>query len=209
MAKKISEENSLLIKRARRRLVGSVTLVVLAIVILPILFDKQPVLIDPGTDIHISLKNSLDESPPGPGVVSAEQKLTSSSLETGSLVKEMAQGESQLPIESAQVIAELESKLINSAPEIRAEVKDNSETEKTATGLFIVQLGVFLDSAKAKYQQKILISKNIKMVYTETLKTDDGEVTRLRIGPFLTRIMAEEERGKLKKLGIESVVKSQ
>lgn len=72
-----------------------------------------------------------------------------------------------------------------------------------------MQLGVFLDSAKAKYQQKILISKNIKMVYTETLKTDDGEVTRLRIGPFLTRIMAEEERGKLKKLGIESVVKSQ
>ena len=42
--------------------------------------------------------------------------------------------------------------------------------------------------------------------YTETLKIDNNEVTRVRIGPFMTRSAAENELKKLKKIGLDGVV---
>jgi DedD protein len=70
---------------------------------------------------------------------------------------------------------------------------------------FIVQLGAFSDPAKAKQQQANLLSNGFK-AYTETLKVDQNEVTRVRIGPFMTRSAAETELKKLKKIGLDGVV---
>jgi DedD protein len=50
-----------------------------------------------------------------------------------------------------------------------------------------------------------LVQKGTK-AYTETLKTDKGEVTRVRVGPFPTREEAEDARVKLKKSGLDGVV---
>ena len=56
-----------------------------------------------------------------------------------------------------------------------------------------MQLGAFSDPVKARQQQQSLISKD-KKAYTETLKTDKGEITRVRVGPFRTREEAESMR---------------
>jgi DedD protein len=71
--------------------------------------------------------------------------------------------------------------------------------------MFVVQLGAFSDPVKARQQQQSLASKGTK-VYTETLKTDKGEITRVRAGPFASREEAEVAREKLKKLGLDGVV---
>lgn len=70
---------------------------------------------------------------------------------------------------------------------------------------FVVQLGAFSDQTKAKQQQANLLSSGFK-AYTETLKVDHNEVTRVRIGPFTTRSAAEAELKKLKKIGLDGVV---
>lgn len=70
---------------------------------------------------------------------------------------------------------------------------------------FVVQLGAFSDQTKAKQQQANLLSSGFK-AYTETLKVDQNEVTRVRIGPFTTRSAAEAELKKLKKIGLDGVV---
>lgn len=70
---------------------------------------------------------------------------------------------------------------------------------------FIVQLGAFTDPAKAKQQQANLLTNGFK-AYTETLKVDQNEVTRVRIGPFTSRSAAETELKKLKKIGLDGVV---
>jgi DedD protein len=74
-----------------------------------------------------------------------------------------------------------------------------------AAKAFVVQLGAFSDQAKAKQQQANLLSSGFK-AYTETLKVDHNEVTRVRIGPFTTRSAAEAELKKLKKIGLDGVV---
>ncbi len=68
-----------------------------------------------------------------------------------------------------------------------------------------MQLGAFSDPVKARQQLQGLLQKGTK-AYTETLKTDKGEVTRVRVGPFRTREEAEDARGKLKKSGLDGVV---
>jgi len=38
--------------------------------------------------------------------------------------------------------------------------------------------------------------------YTEVVKTSKGDVTRVRVGPFATRVAAEKAREQLKALGM-------
>ena len=58
---------------------------------------------------------------------------------------------------------------------------------------------------QAKQQQQNLTTNGIA-TYTENIKTEKGEVTRVRIGPFSVRSEAEEMRNRLKGLGINGVV---
>ena len=71
----------------------------------------------------------------------------------------------------------------------------------------MIQLGAFSDQLKAKQQLDNLAANGFK-AYTEALKTGSGEVTRVRMGPFVTRDVAENELKKLKKLGLDGVVTS-
>ncbi|MEO8767748.1 MAG: SPOR domain-containing protein, partial [Nitrosospira sp.] len=61
MAKTVSEEEIQLRKRARRRLVGAVTLVIAAVVILPMVLDNKPEQRSQEIDIRIPSEDSTDE----------------------------------------------------------------------------------------------------------------------------------------------------
>ncbi len=61
MAKTVSDEEIQLRKRARRRLVGAIALVVAAIVILPMLLDSKPEERSQEIDIHIPSEDSVEE----------------------------------------------------------------------------------------------------------------------------------------------------
>lgn len=89
----------------------------------------------------------------------------------------------------------------SASPSAAAPVTVSADAAKA----FVVQLGAFSDQAKAKQQHANLLSSGFK-AYTETLKVDHNEVTRVRIGPFTTRSAAEAELKKLKKIGLDGVV---
>src|SRR5690348_6769872 len=61
MAKTVSDEELQLRKRARRRLVGAIALVVAAIVVLPMLLDSKPEERSQEIDIHIPSEDSVEE----------------------------------------------------------------------------------------------------------------------------------------------------
>ena len=64
MAKTVSEEETQLRKRARRRLVGSITLVIAAVVILPMVLDSKPEQRIEEIDIRIPSEDAVDELGP-------------------------------------------------------------------------------------------------------------------------------------------------
>jgi DedD protein len=204
MAKTVSEEEIQLRKRARRRLVGAITLVIAAVVILPMVLDSKPEPRSQEIDIRIPSEDSAGEFTPGVGPrIEAPLPLIAGSEESVTGVQQDQQKKSVSPTESAQSAHGSIEKPVAASPDSKAE----SVAAKVIAppDAFVVQLGAFSDPAKAKQQQQGLIPKDIK-AYTETLKTDKGEITRVRVGPFRTREEAEDTREKLKKLGFDSVV---
>ena len=170
-----SPESILLKRRARRRLVGAIALVVLVVVFLPVVLDQQPRPVSHALTVQIpSQDGSFSPRVPGhdesPG---AEREKT-----TGT-----AQGRvDQVPEERA-----------GSAERTRSQVERDA---------YFIPLGAFLHSENAKQVREKAESAGIKS-YTEALKTPQGEQTRVRAGPFATRESAERAREKLRSLGIE------
>ena len=205
MARVVSEQDLLLRKRARRRLVGAIALVIMAIVILPMVLDRVPK--PEGEEIEITIPSENLEAEFSPIVVPETVVSTIAgpdSKESALAAQQVEKTETNLLIRQAK--EKQASKLVGS--ENDSEYNPDVKKPTTTTKIFVVQLGAFSDSAKAKHQQRSLTSNGIKRSYTETLMTNDKEVTRVRIGPFSSRKAAEEERKKLKKLGLDGVVMS-
>lgn len=226
MAKTLSEEEIQLRKRARRRLVGAIVLVAVAVVILPMVLDSKPEQRNHEIEIHIPSEDAVDELPPQAAVPSEAP----AARVPDSGVPDFSRQESPIsqtsgPARSSARAAGKDKLAGSGAGPGTASEAQSTESVRAASvaaDMFVVQLGAFADPAKARQQLQSLASKekDIK-AYTETIKTgkgtgsrgpdsrkeaDDNEITRVRAGPYRTREEAEVMRERLRKLGFEGVV---
>ncbi len=81
----------------------------------------------------------------------------------------------------------------------KTEVKANKPD--SANGSFVVQVAALNSAAKVKELQSKLKAANITS-YTQKIITTNGEVSRIRVGPFANKAEAEKMRAKLVKLGL-------
>ena len=72
---------------------------------------------------------------------------------------------------------------------------------------FVVQVGAFADADKAREVRQKLEKAGLK-TYTNVAKTADGERTRVRVGPFVTRAEADRAAGRVKGLSLPAAVLS-
>ena len=218
MTDNISEEELLLRKRARRRLVGAIALVIAAIIILPLIFDEEPEVSQ--QEIAIRLPSEAPMSEPAPSLQTYEEFVDDVTEEEIDEMNAHEQAE-PLPFESAAPsqmeaypVEKLEKQ--NAIPVPTAKPQQNfaavdanptrtDRVQTSSTKTFVVQLGAFSDHSKAMQQQQNLVSRGIN-AYTETLMTNNKEMMRVRVGPFTTRSAAEQELIKLRKLGLDGVV---
>lgn len=236
MNKNISEEELLLRKRARRRLVGAIMLVLAAVIVLPAIFDEPkggsekqeiainlPVAKSGRNDLALKEEPASSESPGMDDEASPElPNRYKSGAQHNDEFPGMSNEQKRIPIPGIK--PKFDRRPVSVTPEVKnipAAVPAPVSAPATASApvpaavpvavpadaakAFVVQLGAFSDQTKAKQQQANLLSSGFK-AYTETLKVDHNEVTRVRIGPFTTRSAAEAELKKLKKIGLDGVV---
>jgi DedD protein len=211
----VSEQGIQFRKRARRRLVGAIALVLLVVTVLPmILDDREDRTAQPEIAINIPNKDEGFASK----VVPAEPAPAPQADAQPVAPVEKAQPQPGKPMETvpetapttAAVLpsegAKQQSASVASAQEATAAVKSNvSENPAAATGNFSVQIGVFSDAANVKQLQDKLAAGGFKY-YTEKLSTATGSKIRLRAGPFASRSDAEQARDALKAMGISGIV---
>ena len=193
----MSDDANLLKRRARRRLVGAIALVVLAVVVLPIILDQKP---RPGPqELTVQIPRQDGGAfktrvlPPLPSPPAAAQK--SEPVEASTPVDKPASvGPAAPKKESPQASQKARAKP-KTAEARRAEAALNDEA-------FVVPLGAFSNPDNAKQVRDRAASAGIKS-YTEQVKGQQGEQTRVRAGPFSSRNAAEKARDKLKSLGLE------
>lgn len=223
MNKNITEEELLLRKRARRRLVGAIVLVLAAVITLPMIFDEpKPDSEKHEIDIHLFPEESIAEIPP--------LVLPSESFSEDTVHENFDQSELSIDRSSdfSDGLQSSQSRVENKGNEEHAEkihipipgIKPQLEVVQTQQtnlptqptlqpiGGYVVQLGAFSDKSKAQQQQQNLLASGIK-AYTETHTVDGNIVTRVRIGPYKNRDIAEKELQRLRSLGLDGVVTSQ
>lgn len=184
-----SQDVNTLRRRGRRRLVGAIALVLLAVIVLPWIFDPQPRQAPP-VSVRIPGEDETPfvpkgaPKPPAPAV----------KAEKPAPVPE--------PAPAAPAAPKAEAKSAEKPPAAKtvpaAASSERARAEAAlANAQYFVPVGAYADPAGV-----IAKLKAAKLAYfTEPVATAKGTVMRVRAGPFASREAAERAHKQLKALG--------
>lgn len=214
-----NEQELILKKRARRRLVGAIALVLLMVIVLPMILKDRAVP-DAQDSIKISMPEKTDDF--SSTVVPLDGNTGSPKPEEGAAVPDApadiaAEPEPQAEEVKAVAKPEIKSEIkpeampVPEKPVVKPVESKKSEPAKTATVAtnknesFTVQIGVFSDAANVKQLQDRLKQAGYSS-HTEKLSTPKGEKIRLRAGNFNSRQDADAALSKIKQAGLTGMV---
>jgi DedD protein len=184
----LSDDANLLRRRARRRLVGAIALVVLVVVVLPVILDQKP---RPGPQELTVQIPSQDGGPFKTRVLPP--------LQPAPVAAPAQKSDPATVKEAAEAPASAEAPVTKKGS---AKPQEKARAKPKKTQAFVFQLGVFANPENAKQVRDRAASGGVKS-YTEQVKGQQGEQTRVRAGPFASRGDAEKAHDKLKALGMD------
>jgi DedD protein len=192
MARTISDEQLQLKKRARRRLIGAITVVTLMVLVLPMLLDGEPQPVSQDISIQIQTPNGGSFAS---RVIPVPEK-------TGTAVAAVKPQQSETTVPPPPAPKPNVDKETATTAQGKNEKTSKAENK---SGAYVVQLAAFARKDNAKQLQQKLSANGIRS-YTEVLKTAHGEKIRVRAGPYETRDDAEKVQNQIKALGLNGVV---
>lgn len=188
-------------RRARRRLLGSIVLVLVALILVPMAFDTDNAPITDNVAIDVPAKDSpVDFSPSGEALRVPPSTDVSSNDETAS--KDEPAASSGLSVPSLP-ISKTSAANSNNEP-ARAVATPRPAIPPLRTG-YALQVGAFASNQSAQTLQQRIATAGLNS-YTETISSPQGNRYRVRVGPFPTRDAAEQARNKLKLLGLDNTM---
>jgi len=205
----VSDEELQLRKRARRRLVGAIVLVLLVVVLVPMFLEREPRLQKQDMDIRIPPIPAPIHERPGATSATASPPAIAPSQTGGPATADVA---SVPPPPSAPIATEppadsaspLESKATptRNHPAVRPLAADPAKSASADT--YVIQLGAYSNASNAKQLLKQLKASKFA-AYSETVRTSKGEKTRVRVGPYPSVEAAEKARERLRTLKLMPV----
>jgi DedD protein len=212
-----TQEVQQLKRRARRRLVGAIALVLFLVIVPPMLMDLEPKPVTTDLTVEIpSQPGGQVKTPPPAQVTKAEPTADAATSPSGgssasAATEKAAKAEKTEPAEQADKseqpakAAADESKSKHASPLATATVdprkaKEAQRVESILKGnAFVVPLGAYSNPENVKQLQSKLARAGVKS-YTEPVKGASSAQTRVAAGPFATREEAEQARQKLASL---------
>ncbi|HTT39589.1 MAG TPA: SPOR domain-containing protein [Burkholderiales bacterium] len=207
----VSDEELQLRKRARRRLVGAIGLVLLVVVLVPMLLDRGPRQQKQDIDIRIPPVPAQTQAPapsalPVPGAAQPAAPApdaatttpvtpappTSAATQAGTPVNPPPQPVPQSAPPAAAPEAQTVSRAADQSVDTHAAEQSVAPREE-----YVIRLGAFADRARAK---DVLAKVKAEKVaaYSESVKTPHGLRVRVRAGPFPSMQAAEKAKEQLK-----------
>ena len=219
-------------KRARRRLVGAAALALFAVIVLPMVMDREPRPLSQDIQVSIPSQDSaglaakvLPGKPAATPMPAPESKQVVESA-TEPVAEQKTDAKAKLAAAvpaAAQAVANPVSQTVVAPPAMPAEKREATEKKietvekpeakvaaevqsaKDASGQWVVLLGAYKETGNVK----LLLSK-LKGVgvpaYTEKFESPQGLRTRVRAGPFASQEAAEKARSRIKIIGVDGKV---
>jgi DedD protein len=219
-------------KRARRRLVGAAALALFAVLILPMVMDREPRPLSQDIQVRIPSQDSTGLAakvlPGKPAATPMPAPEPKAAAETPAEPKVQSRTEAATPaVVAAPAVAMPATPQVAppaakpaekpAAPEKKAETAEKAAAKPAAkpaanakpaadpSGQWVVQLGAYKEAGNVK----LLLAK-LKGVgvpaYTEKFESPQGLRTRVRAGPFASQDAAEKARSKIKIIGVDGPV---
>jgi DedD protein len=213
-----AQDVSTLQKRGRRRLVGAIALVLLAVIVLPMVFDPEPRPPAPTVNIRIPNEEGSKFTPkaapkPAPSqaaapVVAPEPAKTEPKTAVAAVEKAVPKPEPKAEPKPAEKKAPPPAPKPAEkapAPPKAAEKPPAPAPAPAPSGgeKYVAQVGAFASAEKVKEITDQLTSAKLAH-YVETVATAKGPVTRIRLGPFDSKEAAEKARERAKSLGLNA-----
>lgn len=217
-----SPDALLLKKRARRRLIGAVALVLFVVIVLPMVLDKDPKPLQNELSVQIPRQDSgafKTRVLPQPAVLdkadAAEQAKADPPAQPSAPAAAEPKAATREPERPATKVASPKAEVAKSPePSKKTEAKPPAaatgaslEAQRAQAALsdeaWMVPLGTFANPDNVRQLQAKVGAAGVKTV-TEVLKTSEGEKIRLRGGPFKTKQEAEKARDSLKAVGLDA-----
>jgi len=195
-------------RRSRRRLVGAVALVLLAVVVLPMVFDTEPrqtvpsvsVRIPPEDDAKFAPKLSTPSAPAAPASGATKPRALAGSASPPPGAPPPASGAAR-PAAPTPPKTEAAPKHAEVKPAARSDSTERARAEAALKNVeYVVPVVALANADKVKEQTARLAAAKMPY-YTEPVATAQGTVTRIRVGPFADRASAEKALEKLKGMG--------
>ena len=204
-------------RRAKHRLLGAAVLVLIGVIGLPMLFDKQPRPISVDIPIEIPDRNKVKPLNIPEPVAAPASQAEASAPKTTEVAPSPITAASQAP--KALITAQpktadtthetAEPKPVKPDDGTQAQAlldgKDSDKKVSASTGRFVVQVGAFADAARARDVRQKVEHAGLK-TYTQVAETKDGRRIRVRVGPFATKAEADKAIEKIKKLGLPASI---
>ena len=188
-----SQDVNTLRRRGRRRLVGAIALVLLAVIVLPWIFDPQPRHAPP-VSVRIPGEDETPFAPksaPTPPAPAVKAEKPAQATEPAPTPPATPKTEAR-PAEKATAAKPAPG----GAPASTTAERARAEAA-LANAQYYVPVGAYADPAGV-----IAKLKSAKLAhFTEPVATAKGTVTRVRAGPFASREAAEKAQKQLKALG--------
>jgi len=197
---------TLLQRRARRRLVGAIALVVLVVIVLPIVLDSEPSPV--GRDLIIEIPGqdagrfnsrvrprAVPEAGEDAGAASAPATAPAKPQQPSVTTNASSASE---PAKKAATNSKKEHKAAAGADAEAARAKALLEGKD----MWVISLGAYANQANVKHLRDKLAAAGVQS-YTEAVTGPKGEpTTRVRAGPFDSKRKAEQAQKKIAAAGI-------
>ncbi len=207
-----NDETLELRRRARRRLIGAIAVVLALVLIPPWVMDLEPKPVVTNLTVEIPKQQPGGlKLPAAPAGTPAKAPDAAAAPGARSAVSEAiprppdVKPESGLPGErpNAATPAPKAAAVARAAPSDAAHKEAEAKRAEAILNAdaFVVPLGAFANRENVKQLEAKLSKAGVKY-FTETVSTSGGEQTRVRAGPFPTKDAAEGARERLKTLGL-------
>jgi DedD protein len=213
-------------KRARRRLVGAAALALLAVIVLPMVMDREPRPLTQDIQVRIPSQDSaglaakvlpgkpvatpmpapepkpLAEQAAKPSPEPVPAKPASPPLAAPAPAAAPVQKPAEKPATPEKKAAPAEKP---AAKPVEAKPVAESRPASEASGEWVVQLGAYKEAGNVKLLLAKLKGVNVP-AYTEKFESPQGPRTRVRAGPFASQEAAEKARARIKIIGVDGPV---
>jgi DedD protein len=190
-------------RSARQRLIGAGVLVLAGVIVLPLLFDKQPRPVP--VDVAIEIPGRNDAPPLVPATAPAA---VVPPAEPQAPIVEPPPAPAAAPVSTPVPAPQPQTKPVATpvAPPVNTPAPKPATPSKPESSVrVVVQVGAFADQGRAQEARQRLERAGFK-TYTQVAETSEGRRIRVRVGPFDSRAEADRVAARIKQLGFQPSV---